>query len=107
VAPTYEHPFMVFGKGWVKAAALKIGDCLVNKSSETIKIVALESVATRVPVQDIIVRANHNYFVGSEMLLVHNKTAYGEDKTFKTRAAVAGNIHIDQLIYQHIERMQR
>jgi hypothetical protein len=30
---------------------------------------------------------------------------YGEDKTFRT--LVAGNIHIDQLIYQHVERMQR
>jgi len=32
-------------------------------------------------------------------------TAWGEDKTFRTRGA--GNPNIDQLIYQHVERMQR
>ena len=87
VAPTYEHPFMVYGKGWVKAALLRAGDYLLSKSGEPTKVIALEPVASKVPVQDIVVRTNHNYFVGSEMLLVHNKTAYGEDKTFRTRGA--------------------
>ncbi|GAI90364.1 unnamed protein product, partial [marine sediment metagenome] len=34
-------------------------------------------------------------------------TGYGTEVTFTTRARVLGNPHIDQLIYQHVERIDR
>lgn len=33
-------------------------------------------------------------------------TSYGADRTFRTKAKFPGNIHIDQLKYQHAERMR-
>ena len=70
---TPTHSFMVPGKGWIRAAALKVGNFLLNKSSELIPIAALDLVTIRTAVQDLIVNTNHNYFVGKEMLLVHNR----------------------------------
>lgn len=35
------------------------------------------------------------------------ETSYGSDRIFRTRGQYQGNPHIDQLIYQHVERMGR
>lgn len=92
---TPAHPFMVLGKGWVRAAALKVGDHLVSKAGELVKIITLDLMAATRAVQDLIVNANHNYFVGREMLLVHNKTEH--DEGHATLHVVEG-VHGDTLV---------
>lgn len=92
---TPAHPFMVPGKGWVRAAALKVGDHLVSKAGELVKIITLDLMTATRAVQDLIVNANHNYFVGREMLLVHNKTEH--DEGHATLHVVEG-VHGDTLV---------
>lgn len=47
------------------------------------------------------------HFRASAYNLSPDSYGYGVDRTFKTKGAVLGNINVDQLIYQHAERMVR
>ena len=72
---TEEHPFWVSGKGWVPACDLKSGDKLYlqqNKYVEVINVV-VEVLDKPVTVYNFEVDNLHNYFIGSESILVHNK----------------------------------
>jgi RHS repeat-associated protein len=71
---TSEHPFYVEGKGWITVKELKIGDKFktVNRSSAE-QVKRISSVKKDLIVYNIEVEGNHNYFVTSSNILVHNK----------------------------------
>ena len=75
---TNEHPFWIFGRGWVNAGALADGDRLLQPGGETATLVdsALEPQAEGIPVFNLRVEGAHTYFAsaanGFEPVLVHN-----------------------------------
>jgi len=73
---TPNHRIRIFGKGWVEARNVKIGDyvfCYKTKSPSLIifnKVVDIKKIKKRFEKYDIEVEDNHNYFVNN--ILVHN-----------------------------------
>ena len=79
---TAEHPFYVVEKGWVKVKDLQTGDILKSSDSKTtIKISSIKIISEAVTVYNIEVDGNHNYFVTSSTILVHNKNITEAKKT--------------------------
>lgn len=75
---TAEHPFYVVGKGWIKAKELQAGYVLKSSDSKaTVKISSIKELSKAVTVYNIEVDGNHNYFVTSSTILVHNKNITG------------------------------
>jgi len=70
---TAEHPFYVVGKGSTKVADLKIGHDLLSKEGMQTRIDAIAREERRVCVYNLSVDGQHNYFVGRNAVLVHNK----------------------------------
>ena len=70
---TEEHPFFVVGKDWVKVKNLKIGDLLLSSNGEHLEIKTISNLNLRKTVYNITVDGHHNYFVGKNRVLVHNK----------------------------------
>ena len=70
---TGEHPFYVEGKGWMQAKDLKAGNELLTSTGKITKVQSLKPFAKNRTVYNIEVDGNHNYFVTSSMILVHNK----------------------------------
>ena len=71
---TAEHPFYVVGAGWVKAKDLQSGSVLKSSDSKaTVRISGIKELHKAVTVYNIEVDGNHNYFVTSSTILVHNK----------------------------------
>jgi hypothetical protein len=75
IVTTDEHPFWVKGKGWVAACNLLSGDSLCLQDGKTAEItkVFVEQLDNSVTVYNFEVEDWHNYFVGSNKILVHNK----------------------------------
>lgn len=72
IETTDEHPFHVEGKGFTRADQLQIGDRLRTFAGDWIR---LESVETRYEPRTVLnfeVAHQHNYYVGTEQILVHN-----------------------------------
>jgi RHS repeat-associated protein len=83
---TAEHPFYVEGKGWVNVRDLKIGFSVktINGSNpET--ILSITKIGQDTVVYNIEVDGNHNYFVTSTNLLVHNKSIKLMNQDLKKR----------------------
>jgi hypothetical protein len=72
---TPEHPFWVQERGWVPASCLKVGDPLLSSSGLTVLIESIETKAGARTVFNFSVPPFHNYFVGSDEVLVHNRNA--------------------------------
>ena len=71
---TGEHPFYVLGRGWIKTKDLQFGYFLKSSySKEAIKISGIKELSKAATVYNIEVDCNHNYFVTSSTILVHNK----------------------------------
>lgn len=72
VQATSNHPFLVSGKGWVRAGLLATGDRLVTESG----VATVSSVRVRTAseaVFNITVADTHTFAVGSGGFVVHNK----------------------------------
>jgi RHS repeat-associated protein len=78
IGVTINHPFFVVGKGWIKAKELQIGDEFLSMEFKNETILDIVFVKKDVVVFNIEVGGNHNYFVTSRKILVHNKNIHGE-----------------------------
>jgi len=76
VASTPQHPFYRLGSGWTHAEHLSVGDQLQTQSLQ-VTITAIQAVAGPVTVYRLSVADPHNYFVGDDAVLVHNKWLIG------------------------------
>jgi YD repeat-containing protein len=72
VRVTPEHPFWKPGKGWVLAGDLRSGDQLLTRDGRTLTITRISSRAANVTVYNFEVEGDHNYYVSTAQLLVHN-----------------------------------
>ena len=70
---TAEHPFHVVGKGWTRTEDLMIGDKLYTIDGHSIAIEEISVATRKATVYNITVEGNHNYHVGRNAILVHNK----------------------------------
>ena len=70
---TAEHPFYVEGKGWVKVKNIEVGDVLKTKNVSIERVTNIKGENYEGDVYNIEVEGNHNYFVTSSNILVHNK----------------------------------
>ncbi|MBK9732880.1 MAG: LysM peptidoglycan-binding domain-containing protein [Chitinophagaceae bacterium] len=88
---TAEHPFYIEGKGWVTVKQLKVGDKFKTMNSKTVEQVkSLSLLQQSLTVYNIEVDGNHNYFVTSSSILVHNKGIHPvkELKKFKEKIKI-------------------
>lgn len=67
------HPFYVLGRGWTKAGELKIGDILLTLNGKEYTILEKEILPNRQTVYNIEVDDYHTFFVGDDVVWVHNK----------------------------------
>ena len=72
ISTTVFHTFYVKDNGWKRADTLKVGDEVITKDGENIKIVSIAEDYTETKVYNFIVKDNHNYFVGESKLLVQD-----------------------------------
>ncbi|MEL6106705.1 MAG: polymorphic toxin-type HINT domain-containing protein [Planctomycetota bacterium] len=75
VTSTLGHPFWVIGKGWTMAKDLRAGDRL-HTAAGGIAVRAVEE-ESDVEAYNLVVADNHNYFVGTTDLLVHDNELPG------------------------------
>lgn len=69
---TGEHPFFT-ENGWTKVKNLTVGDKLKAYRGQEIVVSSICKVVSNETVFNFEVKRNHNYFISSEMVLVHNK----------------------------------
>ena len=81
ITTTEEHPFYVNGK-YINAGELKEGMLLMTNSCDKISIVKIvvRKLKEKIKVYNIEVDGNHNYFVGENKVLVHNKNIKNPQK---------------------------
>jgi len=75
--PTADHPFFIKHVGtktgdWVQASQIKVGDVVLTAKGTWSKVTALPITETEATVYNFEVEGNHNFFIGSSGLLVHN-----------------------------------
>ena len=86
IETTLEHLFYTNGN-YKLAKYLKVGDELKSFNNETVEIMNVETkkLEKEIFVYNIEVKDNHNYFVGGNKILVHNKkTRYTRTEKLKT-----------------------
>lgn len=86
VAVTSEHPFYTPDRGWVESGDLKPGDKLLQRDGKTAYILSITHTPTATTVYNFSVETDHNYYVGSSSLLVHNCGGAGEPAKKRGRA---------------------
>jgi intein/homing endonuclease len=74
IEATEEHPFYVFGKGWVEAGKLTDQDRIVRSDGSTAEIKSIEKIVLEVAIDvyNFEVEDWHTYFITAKNLLVHN-----------------------------------
>jgi hypothetical protein len=76
IESTSNHPYYEKTKGWVSAKNLQAGDILINSNNEEVEVKKVEYIGfvgdELNVVYNIEVEDNHNYFVGNDLVLVHN-----------------------------------
>lgn len=74
IKTTPRHQFFVYNKDYVRAKDLHVGDYLVTKENRKIKINKIKIIKYKkdIATYNLEVKDNHNYFVSSLDLLVHN-----------------------------------
>lgn len=93
---TPNHP--VFrGNKWIPANKLKEGDYLLSEKNENIKIVTIRRIYSKIPVYNLEVSKNHNYFAN---FLAHNKkgnvtVTYGVYKQSDNTKVLNTNVYED------------
>ena len=80
ITTTGEYPFYADGT-YVRADELKENMLLMTGNYDRIRIAKIEEkeLCDSIEVYNIEVSGNHNYFVGKNRILVHNKTLYSSD----------------------------
>jgi len=73
IEATAEHPFYLKGKGWNPASSLKVGQALQLHNGTTVVINEIDTSSRVEKVYNLTVANTHNYFVGVDGVLVHNK----------------------------------
>lgn len=68
-------PVSINNGRWVEASDLKIGDVLLNRFNQQIVIEDIDITVENTPVYNLEIENEHNYFVGTNQILVHNKAA--------------------------------
>jgi RHS repeat-associated protein len=69
---TPQHPFFSPDTGWVDAGHLKAGDRLLARDGRVLTIEAVQARAVGVTVYNFEVAGDHDYYVSTAQLLVHN-----------------------------------
>ncbi|HEX8134377.1 MAG TPA: polymorphic toxin-type HINT domain-containing protein, partial [Actinomycetes bacterium] len=72
ISVTPQHPFYSPDKGWVDAGHLHRGDRLLTRDGRSLTVKAVTSRAVHTMVYNFEVAGDHNYYVSSAQLLVHN-----------------------------------
>ena len=71
---TWSHPIYVKNEGEVRVQSLKVGDILIDKDDNEIKIKEINKhKIINKPVYEIWVENNRNYFVGDSSILVYSE----------------------------------
>ncbi|MEM7215201.1 MAG: polymorphic toxin-type HINT domain-containing protein [Pseudomonadota bacterium] len=76
IETTAEHPFMVEGRGWIKAKHLKAGDLLKSLNGEQVSVEKITAHPGAIKVHNFTVSTAHSYYAAGPEVLVHN----GEDE---------------------------
>ena len=101
VEVTPEHPFWVdrglnfAGPGWLKAGELHIGDQLRTASGAEATVVSLHYHVANVEVYTLTLGRNHDFFVGTARVLVHNCAP--NEQTFSIADRVHGQLQDPRL----------
>jgi hypothetical protein len=98
ISVTPQHPFYSPDKGWVDAGHLQRGDQLLARDGRTLTIKAISSRATHTTVYNFEVEGDHNYYITSAQLLVHNCAAGGATGGAGKGAAAADDV--PRLVYR-------
>ena len=87
---TKNHRMYLKDVGYTEARNLKVGDILVNVNNVELPIEKIEEVKNTgiKKVYNFIVEDNHNYFVGIDSILVHNKCFVAGSKVLTLRGLV-------------------
>jgi hypothetical protein len=84
---TAEHPIYVIGKRFTKVKNLKAGDILRSSDGKIkVQVSSVKKSSKTVTVYNIEVDGNHDYFVTSSTILVHNKNITEIKKTQSDRS---------------------
>ena len=76
---TWSHPIYVKGEGEIQVQSLKVGDILIDKDNNEIRIRKInKNKKIDKPVYEIWVENNRNYFVGDSSILVYSERDYIE-----------------------------
>lgn len=75
IRTTKEHPFRVFGVGWLPAKSLVVGSLLLALTGEMVPVEGVEIRGETRPVFNFEVAEDHTFFVSHGAFLVHNATA--------------------------------
>jgi hypothetical protein len=71
---TADHPFYTLPrKDWVEAGQLSPGDWLISSTLEKVEFHRISGSGSIADVRTLRVKKNHNFFIGKQSLLVHNK----------------------------------
>lgn len=71
---TWSHPIYVKDEGEIQVQSLKVGDILIDKDNNEIKIKEInKNKRIDKPVYEIWVENNRNYFVGNSSILVYSE----------------------------------
>lgn len=74
IMATWSHPVFVKDGGEVQVQSLRVGDVLVDKNDNGIKIISIiKNKEIENPVYEIWVENNRNYFVGDSSVLVYSE----------------------------------
>ena len=97
---TETHPFQVKSKGWVDACNLNPSDIVYTKdwNTATVKSVNLLELDDPVEVFNFEVEDCHTYFVGEQVVLVHNKCV-AKDGDYK---AIVNELNETEAPHAHI-----
>ncbi|MBM7846489.1 polymorphic toxin-type HINT domain-containing protein [Herpetosiphon giganteus] len=72
IQATDHHPFWVYGRGWIDAGKLRVGDRLLGDAGYTIIVVDVGVELQPVMVYNFTVDTLHTYTIGQAGILVHN-----------------------------------
>ncbi|GAA5528323.1 polymorphic toxin-type HINT domain-containing protein [Herpetosiphon gulosus] len=72
IQATDHHPFWVYGRGWIDAGKLRVGDRLLGDAGYTITVVDVGVELQPVMVYNFTVATLHTYTIGHAGILVHN-----------------------------------
>lgn len=98
ILATDHHPFWVYGRGWIDASKLRVGDRLLGDAGYTITVVDVDVELQSVMVYNFTVDTLHTYTIGHAGILVHNT---GCDETV-SYYRIQGGDDLKQRSFYHI-----